>query len=297
MQKKCIQFKLWDDCNNHCTFCYLNKTRKNTSQEEKLNRLNVLKDRLYSLDLNKYDRVGLIGGDFYLGELNGLENVWIDILKQIDSMNLSTYWIASALTQPDPSFLLDSLKDLNKSKVLICTSYDTVGRFTENKLKNWKSNINILLEKGYNINITAIPTEDFLNEYKNSFFPEQCEINLCEPHLGTEWYCEADKENYNAKLVKENTLFNLPSRSEFIKFITNNPKILKNYVNYSNNHSNDIIDFDEHISYEMRNNRLDKTNLSANAPCGHPHFCKFYRDSNKCAMCDAMDIYNSLEEN
>ena len=290
--QSCVQFKLWDDCNNHCTFCYLNKIRKNTSKEEKLNRLSILKTRLLSLDLSKYDRVGLIGGDFYLGELDGLENAWIDILKQIDSMDLRVYWIASALTQPDPTFLLESLKDLDKSRVLICTSYDTVGRFTGNKLNNWKNNINLLLEKGYDINITAIPTKEFIEEYHNGLFPKQCSVNLCEPHLGTEWYCKIDKEKYNETLVKENTLFNLPTRSEFTKFLIDNPKILNTYINYSNNHSNDIIDFDEHLSYEIRNNRLDENNLFANSSCGHPHFCRFYKDSDKCAMCDAINIYN-----
>ena len=93
--------------------------------------------------------------------------------------------------------------------ILICTSYDSVGRFkNEGQKYKWLERVSSI----NNIFCTIIPTQDMI---KDLFIDKiKCGINLCEPHLGVDWYTSVKKDDYHSILVRENKIFNLPKRKD-----------------------------------------------------------------------------------
>jgi len=205
----------------------------------------------------------------------------------LNNLNLKQIWIAATLTSENLDDLLFTLQYLDKSKILICTSWDAEGRFSDISQKIWRRNIHLLHNLGYDINVTTILTQDLLEADQKGLFniPKYCKVNICDPHLGLEWYNQVDKKNYHEDLIKKNILFRLPKRKDFLNFLKNHPDILKNYINYKNTHSDDVVDFDDRkICYMDRCNNDNPLFINT---CGHPYFSQCYQDSDKCAMCDA----------
>lgn len=150
-----IQFELWPDCDNGCQFCYLNGTRRITTAAEK--KANILDANAILNDeavMSKYNGVGFIGGEFFGGQLlsSGLRAVWKDTLlftirQLLESKKIEEFWLASALLdqyeEDKPSNPLgdafDTLGYLNSinlaanQRIILCTSYDTIGRFVYNQ--------------------------------------------------------------------------------------------------------------------------------------------------------------------
>lgn len=135
-----IQFELWPDCKSGCPFCYLNGTKRVTSVAEK--RKNI-KDAIQTLNdkelMKDYNAVGLIGGDFFQGQLDGITTEWdqlIDTLQELlCSHQIKEVWIATSLIQLMESEIIGTFHKLNEldlaedQRITLCTSYDTLGRF------------------------------------------------------------------------------------------------------------------------------------------------------------------------
>lgn len=134
-----IQFELWPDCKSGCPFCYLNGTKRITSRVEKINNI---KDAIKTLDnkdiMQAYNAVGLIGGDFFQGQLQGVRVEWdrlIDKLEELLRTNqIKEVWIASSLIWSIEGDIRGTLSKLNETleadqRITLCTSYDTLGRF------------------------------------------------------------------------------------------------------------------------------------------------------------------------
>ena len=82
-----IQFELWPDCNTGCKFCYLNGTKRTTTKAEKQNNINDAINTLSNSEIMQdYNAVGLIGGEFFQGQLNGLHTEWSALINQIESL-------------------------------------------------------------------------------------------------------------------------------------------------------------------------------------------------------------------
>ena len=295
-ENRILQIKVWEDCDNGCSFCYLNKNRICTSIEEKRERLVRMKHILTEKGPS-YKKVGLIGGEFFQGQLRNLLAEWSDVLDVLNTLDLDQIWIAATLTTEDLTPLMYTLQYLSQTKVLICTSWDAVGRFTKESRKIWKENIEFLHTLGYNINVTSIITQDLLEADQQGLFdiPNYCRVNLSDPYLSLEWYNTVDKKNYREHLLKENKSFRLPKRADFIAFLKKHPDILRNYANYSDTHSDDIVDLDGRAMEMFCCGRCDRGNSFAiNPECGHPYFSQCYCDSDRCAMCDAKNLLEAI---
>ena len=138
-----IQFEVWPDCKSGCNFCYLNGTpRITTDKQKKDNLLDVLNTLNDDTIMENYNAVGLIGGDFFQGQLKGVMNIWCDILNKLrillSSEKIKEVWIASSLIDCIDGDLIGTLNILNRldlkegQRVTLCTSYDTIGRFKYN---------------------------------------------------------------------------------------------------------------------------------------------------------------------
>lgn len=266
-----IQIRLWNDCWNNCSFCSLGKKKNLTSLENKKARINKL------LELNE-DKIGLIGGEFFEGQLRGCEKEWLEMIEKIRCNVL--YITANLILQP---YLLKETLEI-RPDILICTSYDTTGRFKNIQQKEeWLNRVNNLP----NVFCTIIPTQDIISDpFINRI---KCNINLCEPHLGVDWYNLVNKEHYHENLIKENTIFNLPKRKDLLGWISKKPQILSLMKNYKATHFNTILSFDKDNNYIPEvSNRFNDTNFVAE--CGHQYFSRCYADSDKCLICDLEEL-------
>lgn len=265
-----IQIRLWTDCYNNCSFCSVGY-KSITSIKDK-------KERIIKVSTLQDSKISIIGGEFFEGQLKGVEEEWLSMVKNIGCNEL---FITANLIN-EQYLLKETLKV--RPDILICTSYDTVGRFKSEEQKYiWLDRVNSLK----NVFCTIIPTEDSL--YDSFVDKIQCDINLCEPHLGIEWLKSVDKCNYHERLIRENKLFNLPKRSTLLKWLMKHPKTLDLMKNYRYNHFNTILsfDFNNNFIYEVCD-RFNDDNFMAE--CGHPHFSKCYADSERCLICDIEEI-------
>lgn len=265
-----MQIRLWNDCINGCAFCSI-KNKNKTKISDKIIRLNKLKNI-------KDDKIGLIGGEFFEGQLKGCEREWLSMIASLQCNFLSI----SANLIREPYLLKETLSIRND--ILICTSYDTVGRFSDEYQKEiWLNRVKSL----NNVFCTIIPTQDIINDTFIDKIP--CGINLCEPHLGISWYRKVNKCNYHDTLIKENKIFNLPKRHDLLIWISKHPKILSLMKNYKSTHFNDIYTFNKRndlIPEEFH--RFEDNNFTAS--CGHQYFSRCYADSDRCLMCDLEEM-------
>ena len=265
-----IQVRLWNDCYNNCSFCSLGK-KSITKIEDKKARISKL------LKLND-NKIGLIGGEFFEGQLKGCEDEWLNMIKNISCDDL--FITANLISE---QYLLKETLEL-RPDILICTSYDSVGRFKNNNQKEkWLERVNSLS----NVFCTIIPSQDLIED---DFVDKiKCKINLCEPHLGIEWLKNVDKKHYHDILISENKIFNLPKRKDLLKWLLKYPDIINQMKNYRNNHFDCILRFDKNNNFIYESDhRFEDNNFMAS--CGHPYFSKCYADSDKCLMCDLEEL-------
>lgn len=282
-----VQFRLWDDCINNCTFCSLHKRRRQTPLDSKQKRLLKSAEIIENLDSKQ---IGLIGGDFFEGQLKNCEHEWMCLLDALLETDAQIFITANLIHEQH--FLDETIEKLG-GRLLLCTSYDEVGRFhTETARKNWFLNIEELHKKGVNIFCTCIQTEDFLTSCNN--LPEWLNVNLCDPHLGIDWYENVDKEHYHEHLIAENDLFNLPKRRTAIKWMRDHPGTTKRYVAYNNTHSDTLYSFDKNDEFVKEFNSRLTSKKFVNPKCGHPFFSQCYADSDRCMMCDAQNLLKAI---
>lgn len=134
-----IQFELWPDCNSGCPFCYLNGTKRITKLNEKRKNIADCLNTLKNEELMKdYNAVGLIGGEFFQNQLKDIESNWFQLLCYLkfllETRKIKEVWIASSLINIKHVYL-DTISMLNEiqlnpdQRIMLCTSYDTIGRF------------------------------------------------------------------------------------------------------------------------------------------------------------------------
>lgn len=146
-----IQYELWKDCSNGCKFCF-NKGQKDL---DKIESLNFVIDKLDDTEVNEYNEIGFIGGEFFDSQLDD-ENVrqlfyrlFDKCIDKIKNNEINKLYITTALLFDMNKHLMPFLNYLNDKgvleNVLLCTSYDLKYRFHTNDRKHmWESNMKLL---------------------------------------------------------------------------------------------------------------------------------------------------------
>lgn len=222
-----IQYELWKDCTNGCKFCF-NKGQKDI---DKIESMNFVINKLDDEELNDYEEVGLIGGEFFDRQLDDLKvkEVFYQLIdkciEKIQSRKIEKLYIATALIFDIDRHLipfLNYLKDNNVlENILLCTSYDLKYRFyTEKRKKLWEDNM-ILLHQLYpslKLHTETIVSGFFVDAVLNNEFDikQFCEkfnthIDYIEPSSGFYYKnkkeCMGDIEDF------------YPTKDKFIKFL------------------------------------------------------------------------------
>lgn len=223
MERRFVQFELWQDCFQNCKFCYNKKTMHIYNSQRQFDNIKFVNDFLDTPEILDYNTFGLIGGEFFGGEIKS-EEVLKQFLELIDRIcsfeNIKQILITSNLMYKDCSLLLnvcDKIQSKNKD-LLICTSYDTIYRFNDTTLKYWEDNMRILSEKNIKTHVETILTADFIDkvlkkEFNIKDFEEKynTRIDYCAPNSG---FGFSDK--YEMDKVLPNFF---PTRNSMIKFL------------------------------------------------------------------------------
>lgn len=321
---KTFQYELWHECNSQCKFCFLSKRNfiKETT-DKKMQSLFQLNKELDNLDTNIYKTVGIIGGEFFQGQIDSkeLEALFISTILKMYGMRkdnkINSIWITATLTIGDQKLLykiLDIAKEADITNLWICTSWDSVGRFhTDKMLETWEYNMH-KIHNDYptvKLNTSIILTEDLLQKYiNNEFNPKEFSKTFntslfYKPAILPREF-EEEKENScdkdflltSRKKMQEKMGINFyPKRSTMLKFLQlyseKDPdtfdKIYNNLFRSSEAH---FTSMDGKIDSVISTRSTDITKESLNTttpkflPCGHPVFYGTYIDSTKCFICD-----------
>lgn len=235
MQHNFLQFEIWHDCPNKCAFCHNIGSidiNKNESLEFVLNKLN---DKSI---FNNFDELGFIGGEFFdLSVTNDeiLKKFYklMDIVTElIYNKVIHKFYITSGLMFFDKTNLIDFCNYIkNKNiinNILLCTSYDTIGRFIlDNSEQNWSNNMLYLKDYFPELkrHIEIILTGDFIKKCNNNEFDI---INFSNTYNATIDYISPHIINRNnsidntkiSKLSYNKFIPNFfPTRNDFINFV------------------------------------------------------------------------------
>ena len=250
-ENRFIQYELWKECRNGCEFCF-NRGQKSL---DKVERLNYIIDKLNDPEVDEYNEIGFIGGEFFDIELRDekVQRLFFQLFKicadKVQTGKLDKIYVTTGLIYDIQPYLQPFLEFLRiwgiSDKTLLCTSYDTKYRFhTPEKLKLWEYNMKYIHEH-YNeimLHTEIIVTQDFINKVlDDSFsitkFKEEFHtaVDYIEPSSG---FYFNDKKDAAQHLIDF-----FPTKASFIKFLKK----------VSSKHEIDLTTF---LSMELRSNKI-----------------------------------------
>lgn len=304
---KTLQFELWQDCTNNCDFCYLKEGRVASNAQQKLWALCHVYDTVKNLS-PEYQAVGLIGGEFFQGQLENklLKDEFKNLIMFFDSLvssgRLKQVWVTASLMSDYLTDFKYCLGDVvNKRAFFICTSYDTKGRFkSEDQRNTWFANVKYVKSLGFTVHTQVIATQAFVNEALNSYILQRLSaysmVDFKSPgplradyinktNRTKEWYRGLVKDS----VAKFGDKFFIENRSSFLKFLLKVREVF-GYEKLAAFCSNEVRSNEVQLLQigETVGNRWDSE--SENAPCGHPWDSFCYLDSDACARCDAQSL-------
>lgn len=134
-----IQFELWKECSQHCPFCF-NRGQKAVDKDKSFT---YILDTLNHTEPDSYDYFGLIGGEFFNGEMVGYEELFKTTLNRMVELNPKKIFITTSLLFDIGLHLIPFLKDIQfKDKIVLCTSWDVKYRFhNQEQQALWAKNV------------------------------------------------------------------------------------------------------------------------------------------------------------
>lgn len=314
-----IQFEVWQNCNNGCDFCYLNKARITHNPQQQIEDIEKVRSVINSDELNDYNAIGLIGGEFFQGQLADPEvrKHWLllinDMAQYLKEGKLIECWITASLMSEDLTDIFETFdKFPNDKKILLSTSYDEKGRFhTEEQRQTWFKNIKIMHEKYPNVVVHTqiIATQDFIDRIlkDDSVLMNILKYSSVDFKLPGVLHIDYGKlQHRNEKTYHDLVLekykefpdgFFIKHRADFLKFIRKIADIfgIEKLLWFCQNEvrSKKLYLLADNSVIE---DRWDPDDLDENASCGHILDSYCYIDSDKCARCDVMQLYEQMKE-
>ena len=311
-----LQFELWQECNSLCKYCYLGTDNRNTPTPVKIESLKRVLEKISDLSLYQGEHpvevLSYLGGEFFQGQLNSPEvrELFFTLMKKtawlLENNYIKQVWIYATMTIGDQKDLYDTLKlfSIKKDNFWLLTSYDTIGRFHNQKMKeNWEYHMGNI-KKLYPLiefNTTTIITQDLIDKYLDNEFNFH---QLSEKYHTQFFFKQPGKGNYtkeemNAKL---NNMF-FPKRNDMIQFLSKfymqegeemYDKLWN--INYRADDLYRNFNKGKHMRLFHRNKGQKNEEIlydgqeMESLKCGHPVSYDAYSDSNACVLCDKLKI-------
>ena len=304
---KFIQFQLWRDCQSKCDFCY----NKGIIATDKARMCDFVLERLSWRDIGtEYVYVGFIGGEFFAGQIDTddvrtrfykIVDLCVDYLKtnKIAKVFVTTNLMYKRLDELER--FIDKFHESGQlSNLIICTSYDTLYRFQNNRVEQlWRDNIKKLQQKysSINIHVETILTEHFMNRVLDDTFnidQFKNDLNVSIDFIDCQYFSDnTTKQNINRALPDF-----VPKRSTFIAFVKKlikekqyNVKQLLNQYHHSN-----LIYFEENGNIvEIGDRNVSQNGLdSYYKSLGRKGFKTGYVDSDVMPLDDVQTILSMI---
>ena len=316
-----LQFELWQECNSLCKYCYLGTDNRNTPDDIKLNSLRNTIEKISDLSLYQGEHpvevLSYLGGEFFQGQLNTPEirDEFFKLMEKtaelFNSQVIKQVWIYATMTIGDQKNLYDTLKlfDMNKGDFWLLTSYDTVGRFHNQKMfDNWDYHMKNIHEKYplIKFNTTTIITQDLINKYLSGIFSFKEFMNKYHTAM---FFKQCGTGNMTKEFLQsrmDNLFF--PKRNDMIRFLMKfheeeGPELYDKLFNIYYR-ADDLYRNYNNISESMKLIHRDKTSKNeeqmvdgeiSKLPCGHLINYMAYSDCNECVMCDKLKVKKIME--
>lgn len=310
---KILQYELWQECNNFCSYCTLGHNIFKTPDKMKLEAINTAIRELQYLVKGEVSTLGFIGGEFFQGQLHNPEvkNAFWSLIDLsnclLNSEVIENLWINATLTLGTQKDLYDILDRIDRTdRVWILTSYDNIGRFHyDDMLKNWEKHMAYIHDRypDIKINTTSILTGSFIKAYLN----DTIDIQQFQKKYDTKIFLKTpvkpdDKTNMTKEEINDEMGYDFfPTRIDFMKFLLKF-KEKEGLEEYQNLFSNDLKAEELHKNFndeKLRNVTFHrpsdfKEELDCDKdlktieilPCGHSNVYQCYADSNECVICD-----------
>ena len=296
--------------------CYLGKENRKTEDAKKLKNVKDVQDIIantFTTDLEQYKAIGLIGGEFFQGQLRNPEvkQEFFKLAKQIFDLiekdQVRDFWCYCTLTigdQEDLYELVDlfdkMITDKSKHDFWVLVSYDTWGRFyVPGRKENWEKHMLKLQTYPYiRFNVTSILSQDFCEkvlsgEHDLIKFREKFKINSFFFKQPTH------TSDYNSK---EAMMAAFPNwylkRKTYIKFLeklkSEDLRLFENVLNIVQR-ADDILHSDDGYTTQHRDKiTWEETGMDVNPKCGHIENYQCYSDSDACCLCDYFKIKDGI---
>lgn len=308
---KLLQFELWKDCSNNCSFCWnRDLIHLLTSKEKKIEHINYVLSKLEE-DISEYDVVSIIGGEFFEGQIKDLKvkEAFIKLIYKfvelLKSNKIEQVFIMLSLMKEDESDLDEIINIFKKEnvlhKVLWCTSYDEEGRFhTEQQRQIWYNNIE-KYSQNIRIHVEMIMTEPMIQaiitervnlEY---FWSYNVSVDFIRPRVHTSInHIDKTKEE-TSKIVP----FIYPKRNTFLQFLSylqkKYPFKLKDLYDMEIRAFDVVLVSENRIMHRDKEHYIEDIELDKLLPCGHSDKFAGYCDSDKCMVCDIKHYRDLIE--
>ena len=309
---KILQYELWQECNNRCTYCTLGRENFYTPERLKIAAINKAIQDIKKLNKGEVSTLGFIGGEFFQGQLFHPE-VKQAFVELIDTSNellnkgiINELWINATLTIGDQADFFETLNKIDKKDCLwVLTSWDNLGRFhTPKMFEAWQNNL-YRIHREYpevRINITTIITKVFIDDYLSgdfniADFEQQYHAKLflktpvkpddlshrtkyeINDHLRY-WFFPREKD-FMMFLV---TFLEREGESAYDNLFSNDLKAEELHKNFNIDELRDVVfirnsDFEEKLYCDKSLKNIEQS------PCGHSNIYKCFADTDSCAVC------------
>lgn len=281
LYKKIFEFLLWDNCNNHCKFCFQRDNPRLFNQNQRKKILNDTISFIKSDRFEKGSHVLICGGEIFdkpsdFPDLNIFFAQIDDLMADgiIDLLYLNTNLIYEDVS--GLCFVLDMMKD-KFDRLKFTTSYDLYGRFNKNFdetlffmnlrwIKEHFPDCNIVV----NTILTKQTCEKIINKefsIKNFMNEYDCWVNLIPYIVYDEEMSATRTQIFSALQTVENE----------------NPGYLQQYIpNISIEQEKDL------FVYRDGDYHFCSCDLS---DCGHSVNFKRYSKEKTCFCCDLKEVF------
>ena len=247
--KPVYEFILWDNCNNHCSFCPQRENCNNLVREQKIKVLHKVDEFLESDKFVKGSHILLVGGEIF-DDLS-FRDVWQDFLERISYRmfhnEIDLLYVNTNLLYKDLSLLNDLFSWIDYyelwERLKFTTSYDLEGRFaTKEKEELFIKNLKGIKKEHPKCNIvvntilTKKTCECILNDTFNpkEFCDEyKCNINLI-PYIIYNEDLSAEPSDVYKSLLHTDYLIDGYLKSYFNNFDLKQDKLLYRYNSLKN---------------------------------------------------------------
>lgn len=284
MIKPIYEFLMWENCRNHCSFCF-QQEKNQLLDQEKLESMYAVKCFLeYDQRYIKNSHVLLVGGELFDSPtiFSKLKQFLTYIIsKQLDQ-TIDLLYINTNLIYKNTDCLLWFLSEIEKNQLFdrlkFTTSYDIAGRFANEKVKQLMlSNLSLLTEKFPQIKIVV-----------NSMLSK----HLCEAILNDAYHLNKFMQTYHCAvnltpyIIYDQSL--APTRDlvfkALLKIQQQDPAYIEAYVkNFDLPQKKEL--------YQYKKGQLKYVSCQYNECCHSENFTR-YSNQGSCFICDLKSIFN-----